>query len=100
MNALTVDQFFFFSDVLFCFQFFIIFEDGHENIADENEFIVETIATHTEYLRDAPTSESSSSCPMLIERPKDEDVYMKEVNIKRDHVRYAVQDKASFFFFF
>ncbi|KAG1142243.1 hypothetical protein G6F37_008781 [Rhizopus arrhizus] len=46
----------------------LLFEDGHGNvvsknggpeaidyIVDENEFMVETIATHTEYLKDAPT---------------------------------------------
>ncbi|KAG0975087.1 hypothetical protein G6F29_011780 [Rhizopus arrhizus] len=66
-----------------------LYEDGHGRIVDENggpepmdyivnqnEFIAETIATHTE---------------------KDKDIRMKEVNTKRDDVRYTVQDKARFF---
>ncbi|CEG77943.1 hypothetical protein RMATCC62417_12614 [Rhizopus microsporus] len=68
-----------------------------EYIVDQNEFIAETIATHTEYLKSAASSGSSSACPMLIEKPKDEDTHMKEVNVKRKYVRYTVQDKARFF---
>ena len=60
-----------------------LYEDGHGNVIDENggpefmdyivdqnEFIVETIATHTEYLRNAVPSESSLTCPMSLEKPK------------------------------
>jgi transposase len=87
-----------------------LFEVGHGNIVDENggpepmkyivdqnEFIVEPIATHSEHLKNMPSSESSSVCPMLTEKPKDEDIRMKEVNTKRDYVRYSLQDKARFF---
>ncbi|KAG0176633.1 hypothetical protein DFQ29_005880 [Apophysomyces sp. BC1021] len=66
-------------------------------IVDQNEFIVETIATHTDYLKTAASSESSLTCPMLIEKSRNEDIRMKEANIKRDYVRYTVQDKARFF---
>ncbi|KAI9013756.1 hypothetical protein CLU79DRAFT_768611, partial [Phycomyces nitens] len=59
--------------------------------------IVESIATHSEYLKNMPSCESSSVCPMLIEKPKDEDIRMKEADTKRDYVRYTVQDKARFF---
>jgi transposase-like protein len=34
---------------------------------------------------------------MLLEKPKNEDVRMKETNTKRDYVRYTIQDKARFF---
>ncbi|KAI8378207.1 hypothetical protein EDC96DRAFT_493940 [Choanephora cucurbitarum] len=61
-------------------------------IVDQNEFIVKTIATHTEYLKTATSSESSLTCPMLIEKSRD-DIRMKEANTKRDYV----QDKARFF---
>ncbi|KAI7869858.1 hypothetical protein BDF14DRAFT_202293 [Spinellus fusiger] len=60
-----------------------LYEDGHGNvidknagpepmdyIVDQNEFIVETIATHTEYLGNAVSNESSLSCLMLLEKPK------------------------------
>lgn len=87
-----------------------LFEDGHGNvvdknggpepmeyIVDQNEFIVEPIATHSEYLKNMPSCESSSVCPMLIEKPRDEDIRMKEADTKRDYVRYTVQDKTRFF---
>ncbi|KAI7861424.1 hypothetical protein BDF14DRAFT_1738723 [Spinellus fusiger] len=87
-----------------------LYEDGHGNVIDEkgdpepmdsivdqNEFIVEIIATHTEYLRNAVPNESSLTCPMLLEKPKNEDVHMKEAKPKRDYVRSTVQDKARFF---
>ncbi|EIE90704.1 hypothetical protein G6F46_005139 [Rhizopus delemar] len=87
-----------------------LFEDGHGNIVDENggpepmeyivdqnEFIVKTIATHTEYLKNTGSGESSGFCPMLIEKPNDEDVRMKEANMKREYVRYTDQDKVRFF---
>ncbi|CEG84878.1 hypothetical protein RMATCC62417_18627 [Rhizopus microsporus] len=86
-----------------------LYEDGHGNVIDvnggpepmdyivDNEFVVETIATHTEYLETAAPNESSLACPILLEKPKNEDVRMKETNTKRDYVRYTVQDKARFF---
>ncbi|KAG1447277.1 hypothetical protein G6F46_011016 [Rhizopus delemar] len=87
-----------------------LYEDGHGNvvdekggpepmdyIVDENEFVVETLATHSEYMQTTSSSESSLTSPMLIEKPKDEDTRMKEANVKRDYVRYTVQDKARFF---
>ncbi|KAI7856095.1 hypothetical protein BDC45DRAFT_421526, partial [Circinella umbellata] len=80
-----------------------LFEDGHGNvvnenggsehmgyIVDQNELIVEPIAAHSEYLKNMPSSESSSVCPMLTEKPKDEVIRMKEVNTKRDYVRYSL----------
>ncbi|KAG1460282.1 hypothetical protein G6F56_005987 [Rhizopus delemar] len=86
-----------------------IYEDRHGNavdengdpepmdyIVDQNEFIVETIATHTEYLGNAVPNESSLTYSML-EKLKNEDVYMKEAKPKRDYVRYTVQDKVRFF---
>ncbi|CEG81604.1 hypothetical protein RMATCC62417_15786 [Rhizopus microsporus] len=66
-------------------------------IVDQNEFVVETIATHSEYLKHTACGESSRTCPMLVEKPKEGDTRMKEANIKRNCVRYTVQDKARFF---
>ncbi|KAG1177985.1 hypothetical protein G6F70_002054 [Rhizopus microsporus] len=34
---------------------------------------------------------------MLIEKPKEDDIRMKEANVKRGYVRYTVQDKVRFF---
>ncbi|KAG0806040.1 hypothetical protein G6F57_011519 [Rhizopus arrhizus] len=66
-----------------------------EYILDQDEFVVvETIATHTDYLKKCPaSSESSLACSMRIEKPKDKDIRMKEANVKRDYVRHTVQDK-------
>ncbi|KAG1474790.1 hypothetical protein G6F56_000141 [Rhizopus delemar] len=85
-----------------------LYEDEHGNVIDENggpepmhyivdknEFIVETITTHTEYLGNVVPIESSLTCPML-EKPKNEDIRMKEAKPKRDYVRYTVQDKVRF----
>ncbi|KAG1179480.1 hypothetical protein G6F70_001142 [Rhizopus microsporus] len=65
-------------------------------IVDRGEFIVEAIATHSEYLKNAVSTESSLTCPIPIDKSKDEDVRMKKTNTKRDYVRYTVQDKARF----
>ncbi|KAI7863796.1 hypothetical protein BDF14DRAFT_1841190 [Spinellus fusiger] len=51
-------------------------------IVDQNKLIVETIATHTEYLKTTTSNK---------------DVRIKEANTKQDYVRYTVQDKAWFF---
>ncbi|KAG1521681.1 hypothetical protein G6F52_006524 [Rhizopus delemar] len=66
-------------------------------IVDQNEFIVETLATHTKYLGNAVPNGSALTCPMLLEKPKNEDIHMKEVKPKREYVRYTAQDKARFF---
>ncbi|KAG1455256.1 hypothetical protein G6F56_007111 [Rhizopus delemar] len=71
-----------------------LYEDGHGNVIDENggpehlgyivdqnEFIVETIATHTEYLGNAVPNESSLTIPMF-EKPKNEDIHMKFFDLK------------------
>ncbi|CEG76488.1 hypothetical protein RMATCC62417_11382 [Rhizopus microsporus] len=84
-----------------------LYEDGHGNdenggpetmeyIVDQN-FIVETIVTHTDYLENAVSDESSPTCPKLVNKSKDEDIRMKEAKTKRDYVRYTVQDKARCF---
>lgn len=41
-----------------------------EYIVDQNEFIVETIATHTDYLQNATSNESPEACRMLVEKLK------------------------------
>jgi hypothetical protein len=68
-----------------------LYEDGHGNVVDENigpepmeyivdqnEFIVETIATHTDYLKNATSDESSLTYLMSVEKVKDEDIHMEE----------------------
>ncbi|EIE86653.1 hypothetical protein RO3G_11364 [Rhizopus delemar RA 99-880] len=87
-----------------------LYEDGYGNVIDENggpepmdyivdqnEFIVETIAIHTEYLVNTVPNEFSLTCPMLLEKPKNEDIHVKKAKPKRSYVRYTVQDKTRFF---
>ncbi|ORE13331.1 hypothetical protein BCV71DRAFT_147311, partial [Rhizopus microsporus] len=62
-----------------------------------NEFIIETIDTHTDYLKNATSYESSLNFPMLIEKATNEDIHMKGEKPKGDYVRYTVQDMARFF---
>ncbi|KAL1927702.1 hypothetical protein VTP01DRAFT_3523 [Rhizomucor pusillus] len=68
-----------------------------EYIVDQDEFVVETLATHSECLGNATSSESSPAYSMLMEKRKDEDIPMKEANIKPDYVRSTIQDKVRFF---
>ena len=42
-------------------------------IVDRGEFIVEAIATHSEYLKNAVSTESSLTCPIPIDKSRDED---------------------------
>jgi transposase len=101
--------FFFFNTLQFNMSTIFLYEDGQGNVIDENggpepmdyivdqnEFIVETIATHTEYLGNTVPNESSLTSPM-VEKPKNEDIHMKEAKPKREYVLYTVQDKARFF---
>jgi len=102
--------FLFFNTLQFNMSTIFLYEDGHGNvinedggpepmdyIADQNKFIVETIATHTEYLANAVPNESSLTCPILLEKLKNEDIHMKEAKPKREYVRYTVQNKVRFF---
>lgn len=73
-------------------------EDGHgNNVVDENEFVLETFTTLSKYMQTVSLCESSLTSRMLIENLKDEDAHMNEANVKRDYMRYTVQDKARFF---
>ncbi|KAG1441416.1 hypothetical protein G6F56_011493 [Rhizopus delemar] len=67
----------------------LLYEDGCGNVVDENgglepldytvdqnEFIVEMIAIHSEYLKYSASSESSQAFPMLAEKSKEEDIPM------------------------
>ncbi|CEG77154.1 hypothetical protein RMATCC62417_11951 [Rhizopus microsporus] len=68
-----------------------------EYIIDQDGFVVETIVTHSEYLRSAVFSKVPPANSTLMEKPKDEGIRMKASNLKRDYVRYTFQDKVRFF---
>ncbi|ORE11915.1 hypothetical protein BCV72DRAFT_196921, partial [Rhizopus microsporus var. microsporus] len=62
----------------------ILYEDGYGNGIDNNggselmNYIDKTIAIYSEYLKTVAFNGSSLSCPISIEKPKDEDICMKE----------------------
>lgn len=66
-------------------------------IVDQQQFVVESISSHSEYMQKAAFSESSQSKPMELDKQDDEDTRMREVAEKREYVRYTAQDKARFF---
>lgn len=89
-------------------QFF--YEDGRGNVVDENgrpelmdyivdqeQFALETISSHTQYLLTMPFEKSSRAKTMQIDRSKDEDSHMREVTERRAYTSYTPQDKARFF---
>lgn len=47
----------------------------------------------SQYLSNTASSEFSLACAMLIEKSKDEDILMQGAGVKRDYVRYTVQNK-------
>ncbi|CEG68262.1 hypothetical protein RMATCC62417_04558 [Rhizopus microsporus] len=55
------------------------------------------LSTHSKYLKHAACGESSRICSILVEKSKEEDIRMKEANIKRDYIHYIVQVKARLF---
>ncbi|KAI9017928.1 hypothetical protein CLU79DRAFT_706274 [Phycomyces nitens] len=59
-------------------------------IVDQNEFIVETIAVYSEYLKTMVSTESCLTFPLLIEKTKYKDIRIKESNTKRNYVCYTV----------
>lgn len=50
-------------------------------IVDQDDFIVEVITTHTDYLKDATSSEYSFTYSIL-EKSRDESIRMKETKPK------------------
>ncbi|KAI9248068.1 hypothetical protein BY458DRAFT_445944, partial [Sporodiniella umbellata] len=80
-----------------------------EYVVNQDEFVVEAITAHiffifiscfefnNDYMKNIPFCEFPSVCPMLTEKSKDEDICMKDANVKRDYVCYTVRGKARFF---
>lgn len=87
-----------------------LYEDGQGNVVDENgrpepmdyivdqeQFALETISSHTQYLQKKPSERSPRINVMQVDRPRDEDSRMREVTEKRAYTSYTPQDKARFF---
>ncbi|KAL1926844.1 hypothetical protein VTP01DRAFT_5490 [Rhizomucor pusillus] len=65
-------------------------------IVDQEQFALETISSHTQYLQKKP-AEKSRANSMQIDNPRDEDSRMREVTEKRTYTSYTPQDKVTFF---
>ncbi|KAI9005795.1 hypothetical protein CLU79DRAFT_689509, partial [Phycomyces nitens] len=63
----------------------------------QNESVVETIATHSEYSRHAACSQCFLTCSILAEKSKDKDALLRKPIITQSYICYTVQDKARLF---
>ncbi|EIE77912.1 hypothetical protein RO3G_02616 [Rhizopus delemar RA 99-880] len=66
-------------------------------VVDQNGFYCETIATHTEYLLTATSSESSLACPMLIEKTRIKILVRRRQ--KQNGILYAILSRIKLVFF-
>lgn len=78
----------------------VVDEDGRSEpmdyIADQEQFALETISSHAQYLQKKPAEKSRTNA-MHIDRPRDEDSCMREATEKCRYTSYTPQDKARFF---
>ncbi|KAL1934234.1 hypothetical protein VTP01DRAFT_6416 [Rhizomucor pusillus] len=88
----------------------IFYKDGQGNVVDEHgrpepmDYIVDeevyalqTVSSHTQYLRNIACERNCESFPMHIDEPKDIDIRMREATPKRTYTIYTDQDKVRFF---
>ena len=68
-------------------------------IVDEEQFSLETLSSHTQYLAQLPLeSEKMTEVMQVKKRTKaDSDVIMRETSMKRNCTRYSDQDKLRLF---
>lgn len=69
-------------------------------IVDEEQFRLETLSSHTQYLAQLPPESEKEIEAMQVEKelvkPRS-DVTMREASVKRNYTRYSDQDKVRFF---
>ncbi|CEJ01779.1 hypothetical protein RMCBS344292_15800 [Rhizopus microsporus] len=69
-------------------------------IVDEEQFRLETLSSHTQYLAQLPLESEKGIETMQVEKevakPRG-DVKMRETSVKRSYTRYSDQDKVRFF---
>lgn len=67
-------------------------------VVDEEQFRLETLSSHTQYLAQLPLeSEKEVETMQTEERKPSSDVIMRETSVKRNYTRYSDQDKVRFF---
>ncbi|CEG75259.1 hypothetical protein RMATCC62417_10332 [Rhizopus microsporus] len=70
-------------------------------IVDEEQFRLETLSSHTQYLAQLPLESEKGIEAMQIEKEvlkPHNDVNMRETSVKRNYTRYSDQDKVRLFF--
>ncbi|KAL1936649.1 hypothetical protein VTP01DRAFT_783 [Rhizomucor pusillus] len=66
-------------------------------IVDEEVYAIETVSSHTEYLRNTSCQHNSESVAMHVAKSNNTDIRMDEVEPKRAYMTYTYQDKVRFF---
>ncbi|KAG1448982.1 hypothetical protein G6F55_010385 [Rhizopus delemar] len=68
-------------------------------IVDEEQFRLETLSSHTQYLAQLPLESEKRIDAMQLEKEvkPNGDVIMRETSVKRNYTRYSDQDKVRFF---
>ncbi|KAG1177328.1 hypothetical protein G6F70_006361 [Rhizopus microsporus] len=68
-------------------------------IVDEEQFRLETLTSHTQYLAQLPLESEKEVEAMQVEKRANpnSDVIMRETSVKRNYTRYSDQDKVRFF---
>ncbi|KAG1041836.1 hypothetical protein G6F25_003635 [Rhizopus arrhizus] len=68
-------------------------------IVDEEQFRLETLSSHTQYLAQLPLESEKRIDAMQVEKEAkpNGDVVMRETSVKRNYTRYSDQDKVRFF---
>ncbi|KAG0170256.1 60S ribosomal protein L25 [Apophysomyces sp. BC1034] len=66
-------------------------------VVDEEVYALQTVRSHMEYLRNMPYQHNSESVATHVPKPKDTNVCMGEVELKRVYTTYTDHDKERFF---
>ncbi|KAG1283673.1 hypothetical protein G6F66_010859 [Rhizopus arrhizus] len=68
-------------------------------IVDEEQFCLETLSSHTQYLAQLPleSEKELETMQMKKEAKPSSDIIMRETSVKRNYTRYSDQDKVKFF---
>ncbi|CEP19673.1 hypothetical protein [Parasitella parasitica] len=68
-------------------------------IVDEEQFRLETLSSHTQYLAQRPLEREKMIEAMHVEKEAkpNSNVIMREISVKRNYIRYSNPDKVRFF---
>ncbi|KAL1926038.1 hypothetical protein VTP01DRAFT_7131 [Rhizomucor pusillus] len=66
-------------------------------VIDEELYALQTVSSHTGYLRTLSSERNHEFVAKHVDEPKDKDVYMRETTPKRNYTTYTNQDKVRFF---